>query len=151
MDTMDTVEGGLSESGLRKLGKCWPIPSQLRRRKWVQSGALTAKVTLCIPTAPGCHQVPRHPDLEVAPSHCSPKGLWEKAPAMGVPAGQREPRPFHVASAGHYLIPPGAARPQASTSRSSSSIVQTSQEAAGPTASASTSRILGGLGGGQAF
>lgn len=50
----------------------------------VQSGTLIA------PGHWDGHQV-THPRPEGHPSHRSPRGLWEKAPAMGVPAGRESP------------------------------------------------------------
>lgn len=119
------------------------------------------------PDPPRSHYVPAEPawapghlcpNLEVTPSHRSPKGLWEKSPpAMGVPSGQGAPHPFRVASAGHYLIPHGAARPLANRLRckyascSPSSGRRTPSRPGGNRShtSAATSAVLGGLGVGR--
>lgn len=75
--------------------------------------ALTAPRPHCVWIAPGGH-LSVAPNLEVTLTHHSPEGFLGEGRAMGGPTGPRGAPPFRMACAGHYLIPPGAARPQAS-------------------------------------
>ena len=125
----------------------------------VQSGTLVAPGHTVQPDSTEMGTRSLIPSLKVTPSHRSPRGLWEKAPAMGVPTGRESPAlsvwPLQdmTSSLTGQLGPrptdcAGNALPFAQIHRKGA---QTGPRGAGPTASASTSAILGGLGGGQAL
>lgn len=134
-----------------QLGECESLPCPLSGRQWVHRGSLTTQGTLHIPTGP-TSLAPQPGDPLPAPSHRCPKGLWEKALAMGVPEGAGRalpfprglcrtlPHPSWGSSAPGQQIALGMCVLLLQLRRTEHSIP------AGPTASASARAILGGLG-----
>lgn len=125
----------------------------------VQSGTLIAPGHPVHPDSTEMGTRSLIPGLKATPSHRSPRGLWEKAPAMGVPAGRESPAlsvwPLQdmTSSLTGQLGPrptdcAGNVLPAAQIHHRGA---QTGPRGAGPTASASASAILGGRGAGQAL
>lgn len=111
---------------------------------------------LWVPDYPGHPAYPNRPPLHLSPNlegpHCCPKGLWEKALAMGVPEGAERALPFPRGLCRTLPHPSwGSSAPgQRITLGMCVSLLRVrpaeNQKLAGPTASLPTRAVLGGLG-----